>query len=59
MGVIISTDSTCDLQPQYLKENNVKIFPIKVILGDKTYEDGVNIVPQDIFDYAEKTGNLL
>jgi len=58
MGIIITTDSTCDLTKEFIKENNLKQFPIKVILGDKTYNDGIDIVPQDIFDYAIKTGNL-
>jgi DegV family protein with EDD domain len=58
MGIIITTDSTCDLDKQFIQDNDLKQFPIKVVLGDKTYSDGIDIVPQDIFEYAEKTGNL-
>ena len=58
MGIVITTDSTCDLNKNFTEENNIRLFPIKVILGDKTFCDGVDIIPQDIFDYAKKTGNL-
>lgn len=55
--VKISADSTCDLG-EYGVARNIKIMPLSVILGDKSYRDGLEIVPQDIFDYVEKTGVL-
>lgn len=55
--VKISADSTCDLG-KYGEERKITIMPLSVILGDKSYRDGLEIVPQDIFDYVEKTGTL-
>lgn len=55
--VKISADSTCDLG-KYGTERNIAIMPLSVILGDKSYRDGVEIMPQDIFEYVEKTGVL-
>lgn len=55
--VKISADSTCDLG-KYGEERRVAIMPLSVILGDKSYLDGVEITPHDIFDYVEKTGTL-
>ena len=55
--VKISADSTCDLG-EYGEERKITIMPLSVILGDKSYRDGLEIVPQDIFDYVEKTGTL-
>lgn len=55
--VKISADSTCDLG-EYGRERNIAIMPLSVILGDKSYRDGVEIMPQDIFEYVEKTGVL-
>ena len=53
----ISADSTCDLG-EYAKLRKVNIMPLSVILGEKTYHDGVDITPQDIFSYVEKTKQL-
>ena len=33
-------------------------MPLSVILGVNSYRDGVNITPQEIFAYVEKTGEL-
>lgn len=53
----ITTDSTCDLGESVAKRN-IGVVPLTVILGDKAYADGVNICPQDIFDYVAQTGIL-
>ena len=53
----ISADSTCDLG-KHVKERNIGIMPLSVILGENSYLDGVDIVPQDIFSYVEKTKQL-
>ena len=55
--VRITADSTCDLGV-YGAERNVIIMPLTVILGENSYRDGVDLTPQDIFDYVEKTGTL-
>ena len=54
----ITADSTCDLAPEQIAQNNIVLMPLNVILGAELYEDTVNIRPQDIFDYVEKAGNL-
>ncbi|MCC8074042.1 MAG: DegV family protein [Clostridiales bacterium] len=56
--VIITADSTCDLPKDIIDENNIIITPLSVLLGDKSYHDGVDIFPNDIYDYVEKTGIL-
>lgn len=53
----ITTDSTADLGENFLSRNIVS-FPLIVILGDANYNDGLDITPQDIYDYVAKTGNL-
>ncbi len=53
----VTADSTCDLGP-YAAERGIDIMPLSVILGENTYRDGVNITPQEIFDYVAKTGTL-
>ncbi len=58
MKIKITSDSTCDLGAEIAQKYDVAIFPLEVMLGDKTYEDGVDIVPQDIFKYVAETGVL-
>lgn len=53
----LTADSTCDLGI-YGVQRNVGIMPLSVILGKDTFHDGVDIVPQDIFSYVERTGEL-
>ncbi|MBR2330799.1 MAG: DegV family protein, partial [Clostridia bacterium] len=54
MKVKITSDSTCDLGALE-KERDIHILPLQVNLDDKAYRDGVDITPQDIFDFVAKT----
>lgn len=56
--IMITGDSTCDLSPELIERYGIGIIPLKVILGDNTYTDGVDIVPEDIFKYVAATGVL-
>lgn len=58
MKIKISSDSTCDLGNELIERYNIGITPLSVILGDKVYTDGVDITPQQIFDFVKTTGNL-
>ena len=53
----LTADSTCDLGAS-IAAHDIGIMPLSVILGGTPHFDGVDIVPQDIFDYVEKTGQL-
>ena len=57
MAIRITSDSTCDLN-ELTEERNVGIVPLNVHLDTATYLDGVDIVPQDIFDFVAKTKML-
>jgi len=54
MNVRITSDSTCDLG-ELVEKHNIGILPLQVNLDDKAYRDGVDIAPQDIFDFVAKT----
>ncbi len=56
--VIISSDSTTDLSPELIERYNVHIKPLEVVMGDKSYIDGVEATPDDLYEYAERTGTL-
>ncbi len=57
MSIRITTDSTCDLG-ESIQKRGIGVVPLSVILGPKTYKDGIDIVPQDIFSYVAKTDEL-
>jgi DegV family protein with EDD domain len=49
----ISADSTADLSEELYKEFEINTVPLGVILGDRTYRDGVDIIPDMIYDAVE------
>ncbi len=57
-NIIISADSTCDLSLELRERYNISIIPLGVTLGDKTFFDGVDITPDDIYAHHAKTGEL-
>lgn len=58
MKIKITADSTCDLSAELIEKYGISIMPLKVILGDNVYSDGVDVTPQSIFDYVGETGVL-
>lgn len=54
MKIRITSDSTCDLN-HLVEERNIGILPLQVNLDAQSYHDGVDITPQDIFDFVERT----
>ena len=54
----ISADSTCDLSPELAKRYGVIILPLHVRLGDDERWDCVDLFPDDLYDYYNKTGKL-
>ena len=52
--VKIISDSTCDLSPELLKRYDIDILPLHILLGEKEYEDGKNITPDEIFAWSDE-----
>ena len=59
MRIKISADSTCDLSPGQIQQNDIKIIPLHVIKDEKDFRDGVDIIPQDIFRHVDAGGDLV
>lgn len=57
--IVIMTDSTCDLDEEFIKENDIKVLPLHVsVEGDTNdYLDGVNITSEKVYELVEKYGN--
>lgn len=51
--VKVIADSTCDLSQDLLKRYGIDIIPLHIVMGDKEYEDGVDITPDEIYVWAD------
>lgn len=58
MKIQITADSTLDLTSELINRFNIKVIPLMVTLGENTFLDGVDIKPEDIYEYFDKTGEL-
>ena len=51
--VKILSDSTCDLSKELLERYNIGIIPLYVRLGEEEYLDGINISPEDLYEWSD------
>ncbi len=56
MKVKITADSTCDLSEELIERYNIGIFPLSVILDGRARKDGIEVMPQDIYDAVSNGG---
>lgn len=54
--VKIVADSTCDLSKELLEAYDVTIIPLMISLGETTKKDLVEITPDEIYEWSDKTG---
>ena len=53
--IILSADSACDIGPELREEFDVHLFPFHILLGGKSYMDGVDITSEEMYQaYREK-----
>ena len=52
MSVKIIADSTCDLSKDLLKKYDISVLPLHIVLGDKEYKDGLEISPDEIYEWS-------
>jgi len=55
MGIVITTDSTCDLSKELIEKYDIKVLPLCVMLGSDEHLDGVDVTQTEIFEYVKKT----
>ena len=53
MAVRILTDSTCDLSAELIEEFGIHVIPLNIIMGDRSFRDGIEATQQDIFQWAD------
>lgn len=53
-SVRIVADSTSDLTQQLIEQYNVTVIPLNIVLDSKSYMDGVEITPKEIYEWSDK-----
>ncbi len=56
--VAITTESTVDLTPELLEKYNITILPLGVEMDGEILRDGIDVKPDDLYDYYARTGKL-
>ncbi len=51
--VKIIADSTCDLSEELRERYDISILPLHILLGEKECEDGVNVTPDEIYQWSD------
>ena len=49
----IISDSTCDLSKELVEKYDIQVVPLHIHLGDKEYEDGVTVTPDEIYAWSD------
>lgn len=52
--VAIISDSTSDLSKELTERYKIETFPLHINLGDEQYSDGVDITPEQIYEWSDK-----
>ncbi|MBQ6626158.1 MAG: DegV family protein [Ruminococcus sp.] len=56
--IILTADSTCDLNKELVERYSVVTLPLHISLGDNMYDDWITITPDEIYDHFYKTKEL-
>ena len=58
MNIKITADSTCDLSEELLRQWNISLMPMHILMGEDSYLDGVTVYPADVFAYLNQGGKM-
>lgn len=58
MKVKVTCDSTADLSNELLCKYTIETIPLYITLDGKSYRDSIDIQPEDIYEYSDRTGIL-
>lgn len=56
MNIKITADSTCDLSEELLRQWNISLMPMHILMGSESYLDGVTVHPADVFAHVKNGG---
>ncbi|WP_338452411.1 DegV family protein [Niallia oryzisoli] len=52
------TDSTCYIEPEYAKQNDIFIVPIGITFENETYKDGIDITEDELYQRLATSRSL-
>ena len=56
MKIKITADSTCDLSEALLRQWDISLMPMHILMGGESYLDGITVRPADVFAHVEAGG---
>ena len=56
--VAIVTDTTACIPQQQVEKYGIELVPIELVIGDKVYRDGVDIIPAEFYSLLRQTEAL-
>jgi len=56
--VAVITDSTCCLPADVVKKYDIKVVPLEIIYQEKSYRDGIDITPGEVYQIMRMKENL-
>jgi len=58
MKITLITDSTCDLNPTFLKEQNIPFAPLKVLFKEREYIDKIDLTNPEFYALMRESKEL-
>ncbi len=58
MTIAIVTDSTASVPPELAQQYNIRVIPLKVLFGQESYRDGIDIMPAEFYRRVEENKEL-
>jgi DegV family protein with EDD domain len=56
--VAVVSDSTCSLPPEIVVKYDISIVPLEIIYDGKSYRDGIDITPNEVYRIMRRKENL-
>ena len=56
--VAVVSDSTCCLPPEIVDKYDISIVPLEIIYDSKSYRDGIDITPNEVYKIMRRKENL-
>nr|WP_246031762.1 DegV family protein [Salibacterium salarium] len=56
--VKIVTDSTADIPSELVQKYNITVVPLKVVMGNETFQDGVTLTPEAFYNKLDLLNDL-
>ena len=56
LKIKITADSTCDLSEALLRQWDISLMPMHILMGGESYLDGITVRPADVFAHVQAGG---